>query len=136
MAKIDYNEEIFERELEEFRLRSIENVEKLVKMPGTPSGIGRHFNYLYFQPPYPVHVKDRLIMEFINNFGSHLPRFKGRGYREREQYKKLQKDLDEIIEELNIPKKMLERDKITGDIFAKLYIEMRKKGYERYELIR
>lgn len=136
-TSIQYNEKIFERELDEFRISYISQWDELYQKFGQPKPetVRKIYWFLFEEPPFSLEARDSLIKEFINNLGSHLP-FQGRGYRGEEEYKQLQKDLDQIIEELQIPNEMLEESKTTGEIFAKLYISMRKKGYERSELVR
>ena len=130
---MDYNEEIFERELEEFRLEFIKRLERLGEISSAISYEQlKEIHPFLFEKPISPKAKDSLIKEFINNFPAHLP---GREYRKYESKGQLQKSLDNIITELNIPNRMLKKGKTTGETYAKLYIEMRRRGYEREELI-
>lgn len=135
-----YTEEIFEKEIDEFRRLCVRKWNELYEEYGKPNPeiIKRIYWFLFEEPPFSPRARNELIIEFINNFGSHFPgrEKEGGSYRRFEPYRQLQRDLDQIIEELQIPTEMLEPRKTSGEIFAKLYIAMRQKGYSRHQLIR
>jgi hypothetical protein len=130
MENQKYDKEKFEQELDEFRKWSIKNAQET---GGIFLEIYRKYSsWKLNEPPFSQDIRKKLALEYMNNFHLNLPNGM---YRRHADKWKLQSDLDKIINEDKIPKETFLEGEISIEVLERLYIQMRKLGYNHKDLI-